>query len=339
MFNGDRQRKSVLVDYGFRLPSALDNRPLKFDEFLERVPQVVFVSATPGPFEKEQSSYTAQQVIRPTYVIDPEVEIRPTHHQIDDLINEIQIRKERNERTLVTTLTKKMAEDLTRYLQDLNVKVNYIHSEVHSLERPEILRDLRAGVYDVVIGVNLLREGLDLPEVTLVAILDADKEGFLRSETSLIQTIGRAARNAGGRVLMYADRVTDSMQAAIDETDRRREIQREYNLLHGYEPSTVKKEIRETVRSYDAVAELVAQYGEDTSKSLSDSEIPVRLEDLPVLIGALEKQMKDLAKAMEFERAAEVRDEIGRLRQLMGVSSDRSIGTDKRKNRMMSKRR
>lgn len=327
MYNGDRQRKSVLVDYGFRLPSALDNRPLKFDEFLTRVPQVVFVSATPGQFEGEQEAQRVQQVIRPTYIIDPEVEIRPTIGQIDDLINEIQIRAGRGERTLVTTLTKKMAEDLTGYLEDLGVKVNYIHSNVHSLERPEILRDLRLGVYDVVVGVNLLREGLDLPEVTLVAILDADKEGFLRSETSLVQTIGRAARNVGGKVLLYADGITGSMERAIAETNRRREIQLAYNREHGTEPSTVRKEVRETVRSYEAVAETRAEYG--GSVSVAPGE-PVRIEDIPVLIGQLEVQMRELAKNMEFERAASVRDEIVALRRTMGVSDGR-IGVEKRK--------
>ncbi|QYK53131.1 MAG: excinuclease ABC subunit UvrB [Fimbriimonadaceae bacterium] len=330
MYNGDRQRKSVLVDYGFRLPSALDNRPLKFDEFLDRVPQVVHVSATPGPFELEVENNRVEQIIRPTYVIDPEISVRPTEKQIDDLITEIQKRVERKERTLVTTLTKKMAEDLTGYLEDLNVRVNYIHSEVHSLERPEILRDLRLGVYDVVVGVNLLREGLDLPEVTLVAILDADKEGFLRSETSLIQTIGRAARNEDGLVIMYADRVTRSMQAAIDETNRRREIQAEYNEKNGTRPRTVKKEVRETVRSYDAVAETVAQYSDEVGQKLAADGQPIRVEDIPVLISALEKNMKELAKAMEFEKAAQVRDEISGLRKMMGISDGR-IGVDKRK--------
>lgn len=330
MYNGDRQRKSVLVDYGFRLPSALDNRPLKFDEFLDRVPQVIHVSATPGPFELEVENNRVEQIIRPTYVIDPQISVRPTEKQIDDLITEIQKRVERKERTLVTTLTKKMAEDLTGYLEDLNVRVNYIHSEVHSLERPEILRDLRLGVYDVVVGVNLLREGLDLPEVTLVAILDADKEGFLRSETSLIQTIGRAARNEDGLVIMYADRITRSMQAAIDETNRRREIQAEYNEKNGTRPRTVKKEVRETVRSYDAVAETVAQYSDEVGQKLAADGQPIRIEDIPVLISALEKNMKELAKAMEFEKAAQVRDEISGLRKMMGISDGR-IGVDKRK--------
>jgi excinuclease ABC subunit B len=325
MYNGDHQRKSVLVDYGFRLPSALDNRPLKFEEFLERVPQVVFVSATPGPFEAEHEEQRVQQIIRPTFVVDPEVEIRPTRGQIDDLIHEIQQRAARGERTLVTTLTKKMAEDLTGYLEDLGVKVNYIHSNVHSLERPEILRDLRLGVYDVVVGVNLLREGLDLPEVTLVAILDADKEGFLRSETSLIQTIGRAARNVSGKVILYADGVTGSMERAIAETNRRREVQQAYNAEHGITPQTVHKQVRETVRSYDVVAEAQASYGVEI-----DASAPVMLEDVPILIGQLETQMKELAKNMEFERAAEVRDEITALRKLIGVTAGK-LGMEKRK--------
>lgn len=337
MYNGDKQRKSVLVDYGFRLPSALDNRPLKFEEFLERVPQVVYVSATPGPFEKETQSQVVEQIIRPTYVVDPEVDIRPTKGQIDDLIHEIQLRVEAGERTLVTTLTKKMAEDLTGYLQDLNVKVQYIHSNVHSLERPEILRDLRLGIYDVVVGVNLLREGLDLPEVTLVAILDADKEGFLRSETSLIQTIGRAARNEKGRVIMYADNITGSMARAIEETNRRRETQLQYNESHGTSPRTVQKVVRETVRSYDAVKEVASQYSEEVQQKIGKDGAPVRVEDIPILISSLEKEMKDLAKAMEFEKAAKVRDDIEGLRGILGTSSGR-LGQDKRKNRRMAKR-
>jgi len=337
MYNGDRQRKSVLVDYGFRLPSALDNRPLKFDEFLQRVPQVVFVSATPGPFEKENQAQEVQQIIRPTYLLDPEIDVRPTHGQIDDLIGEISQRVAKGQRTLVTTLTKKMAEDLTSYLQDLNIKVQYIHSNVHSLERPEILRDLRLGVYDVVVGVNLLREGLDLPEVTLVAILDADKEGFLRSETSLVQTIGRAARNVEGRVIMYADTMTKSMRNAIDETQRRRKIQAEYNARNGVEPTTVKKEVRETVRAYDAVAEIIAQYSSETAEKLDADGQSLRLEDIPVLITALEKKMKDLAKAMEFEKAAEVRDEIADLRKLLGTGEGQ-LGREKRKRPRMTGR-
>jgi excinuclease ABC subunit B len=340
MYNGDQQRKSVLVDYGFRLPSALDNRPLKFEEFLERVPQVVFVSATPGPFEIEHESQRAQQIIRPTYIVDPEIEVRPTQHQVDNLIKEIQDRVAKGERTLVTTLTKKMAEDLTRYLQDLNVKVQYIHSNVHSLERPEILRDLRLGVYDVVVGVNLLREGLDLPEVTLVAILDADKEGFLRSGTSLIQTIGRAARNVDGKVILYADQITDSMKSAMEETERRREIQVRYNEEHGVQPMTVKKEVRETVRVGEFVREMTAQYSVGTEERLAEGGTPMRIEDIPIAIARLEKEMKDLARAMEFEKAAQVRDEIRELRKLMGVSEGR-IGQEKRRlpDQMKNRRR
>lgn len=322
MFNGDRQRKSVLVDYGFRLPSALDNRPLKFEEFLERVPQVVFVSATPGPFEAEHGAQTVEQIIRPTYLVDPHVSVRPTKGQIDDLINEIRIRADRGERTLVTTLTKRMAEDLKGYLEDIDINVQYIHSEVHSLERPEILRDLRLGVYDVVVGVNLLREGLDLPEVSLVAILDADKEGFLRSETSLIQTIGRAARNVSGVVIMYADNVTGSMQRAIDETNRRREIQLEYNRENCVSPQTVAKEVRETIRLGEYVAEKRAEYG---AQELVD------LDDLPKIISELESRMKEHAKAMEFEEAAQIRDEISELRKLYGIT-DGHLGREKRKD-------
>jgi len=328
MYNGDQQRKSVLVDYGFRLPSALDNRPLKFDEFLQRVPQVVYVSATPGPFENETQAQVVEQIIRPTYVVDPDVEIRPTKGQIDDLMHEIRERVDRGERSLVTTLTKKMAEDLTGYLQDLNVKVQYIHSNVHSLERPEILRDLRLGVYDCIVGVNLLREGLDLPEVTLVAILDADKEGFLRSETSLIQTIGRAARNVNGKVLLYADTITGSMQRAIEETNRRRAIQEKYNEENNMEPRTVAKAVRETVRSYDAVEGVAGQYSSSTEAGLDGA--PIRLEDIPMVIASLEKDMKDLARAMEFEKAAEVRDEIQSLRALLGTADGR-LGMGKRK--------
>lgn len=326
MFNGDQQRKSVLVDYGFRLPSALDNRPLKFEEFLNRVPQVVYVSATPGPFERETQSNVAEQIIRPTYVVDPEVEVRPTRKQIDDLINEIQIRVQKGQRTLVTTLTKKMAEDLTGYLKDLDIKVQYIHSNVHSLDRPEILRDLRLGKYDVVVGVNLLREGLDLPEVTLVAILDADKEGFLRSNTSLVQTIGRAARNVDGTVIMYADTITNSMQAAIEETRRRREVQLAYNREHGVSPQTVAKEVRETVRSQELVV------AEPSGPAFGADEA-VDLDNLPIIIDSMEKEMKLLAKNMQFERAAEVRDEIAKLRRLVGVAEGGNVTGAKRKVR------
>ncbi len=337
MYNGDKQRKSVLVDYGFRLPSALDNRPLKFDEFLERVPQVMFVSATPGPFEKENQAQVVQQIIRPTFLVDPEVIIRPTKGQVDDLLAEVQKVVATGRRVLVTTLTKKMAEDLSGYMSDIGVKVNYIHSNVHSLERPEILRDLRLGIYDVLVGVNLLREGLDLPEVTLVAILDADKEGFLRSETSLIQTIGRAARNVDGRVIMYADNITGSMERAIDETNRRRAIQVQYNIDNGTEPTTIIKEVRETIRSYDQVNEIAAQYSSETQKAILDGS-PVRVEDIPILISSMEKEMKDLAKAMEFEKAAHVRDEIEALRKIMGTSDGR-LGQEKRKVRRFASRK
>ena len=337
MYNGDKQRKSVLVDYGFRLPSALDNRPLKFEEFLERVPQVVFVSATPGPFEKENEAQVVQQIIRPTFLVDPEVVIRPTKGQIDDLLQEIQGVVAKGSRVLVTTLTKKMAEDLTGYLKDIGVKVNYIHSNVHSLERPEILRDLRLGVYDVVVGVNLLREGLDLPEVTLVAILDADKEGFLRSETSLIQTIGRAARNVDGKVIMYADNITGSMSRAIEETNRRRAIQVQYNIDNNVEPVTIKKEVRETIRSYDQVQDIAAQYSDETKAAVM-GDAAVRVEDIPILIAAMEKEMKDLAKAMEFEKAAGVRDEIESLRKIAGTSDGR-LGQEKRKVRRFASRK
>ncbi|MGI8924709.1 MAG: excinuclease ABC subunit UvrB [Fimbriimonadales bacterium] len=319
MYNGDVQRKGVLVEYGFRLPSAMDNRPLKFAEFKERAGQIIFVSATPGPFEKENSSQTVEQIIRPTFLVDPEVDIRPTQGQVDDLIHEIQVRVQKGERSLVTTLTKRMAEDLTSYLQELNVKVQYIHSDVHSLERPEILRDLRLGVYDVLVGVNLLREGLDLPEVTLVAILDADKEGFLRSDTSLIQTIGRAARNVGGRVIMYADRITGSMERALAETNRRRQVQEEYNEEHGTSPTTVAKKVRETVRSYHFVAEESAAYGLPPARKPDGS--PIDVTDIPVEVARLEKEMIGFAREMEFEKAARVRDEIFELRKIAGISN------------------
>lgn len=312
MYNGDLQRKRMLVEYGFRLPSAMDNRPLRFEEFLQRVGQVIFVSATPGAYEREVSEQIVEQIIRPTGLLDPEVIVRPTQGQIDDLIDEIRKRVDRQERTLVTTLTKKMAEDLTNYLQELGIKVQYLHSDIQSLERAEILRDLRLGTYDVVVGVNLLREGLDLPEVSLVAILDADKEGFLRSETSLIQTIGRAARNKFGQVILYADRITGSMQRAIEETNRRRQIQLAYNRQHGIEPETVRKEVRETVRAYKVAEEREAYRIIDTDR--------IAFEDLPLVISRLEQEMRECAKNLEFERAAILRDEILRLRRILEQS-------------------
>ena len=304
MYNGDQARKGVLVEHGFRLPSALDNRPLKFEEFEEHIHQAIYVSATPGPYEIEHTPKMVEQIIRPTGLLDPVIQVRPIHGQIDDLIHEINVRAERNERVLITTLTKKMSEDLADYLKELNIKVNYLHSEVKTLERIEIIRELRLGVYDVLIGINLLREGLDIPEVSLVAILDADKEGFLRSERSLIQTIGRAARNSNGEVIMYADKITDSMQKAIDETKRRRTIQMEYNEKHGITPTTINKKVREVIRATQA-AEEVETYAQQliSGKELSKDE-------RAALIMNLEKEMKDAARALNFERAAELRDAL-----------------------------
>lgn len=304
MFNGDQARKKVLVDHGFRLPSAMDNRPLTFDEFEEHIHQAVFVSATPGPYELEHTPEMVEQIIRPTGLLDPEIEVRPIEGQIDDLMDEIQQRKERGERVLVTTLTKKMSEDLTNYLKEAGVKVNYLHSEIKTLERIEIIRELRMGVYDVLVGINLLREGLDIPEVSLVTILDADKEGFLRSERSLIQTMGRAARNENGQVIMYADRITDSMQKAIDETTRRRTIQAAYNEEHGITPVTIKKQIRDVIRATEA-AEEAEEY---VSKAVEGKKL--KKEDRMKLITLLEKEMKEAAKALDFERAAELRDTV-----------------------------
>lgn len=300
MYNGDQARKKMLVDHGFRLPSAMDNRPLRFEEFEKHIEQAIFVSATPGPFELEHTPEMAQQIIRPTGLLDPEIEVRPIEGQIDDLIDEIQARIAKNERVLITTLTKKMSEDLTDYLKEIGIKVQYLHSEIKTLERTEIIRDLRLGTYDVLVGINLLREGLDIPEVSLIAILDADKEGFLRSERSLIQTIGRAARNANGHVIMYADKITDSMQKAIDETARRRTIQIAYNEKHGITPTTIHKEIRESIRA-TTVAEEVEKYV--TNKKLTKKE---RDE----LIATLEVEMSEAARALDFERAAELRDTI-----------------------------
>ncbi|MEG6573004.1 excinuclease ABC subunit UvrB [Caldibacillus debilis] len=308
MYNGDRSRKEVLVEHGFRLPSALDNRPLTFEEFEQHINQIIYVSATPGPYELEHCPEVVEQIIRPTGLLDPVVEVRPVKGQIDDLIGEIRERIDRNERVLVTTLTKKMAEDLTDYLKDAGIKVQYLHSEVKTLERIEIVRDLRLGKFDVIVGINLLREGLDIPEVSLVAILDADKEGFLRSERSLIQTIGRAARNANGKVIMYADTITHSMRIAIEETRRRRRIQEEYNKKHGIVPKTIHKEIHDVIRATKA-----AEDGEEyRTGSLAKGKMSKKEREK--LIARLEKEMKEAAKALDFERAAELRDAIFELK-------------------------
>ncbi|MBS9802802.1 excinuclease ABC subunit B [Bacillus cereus] len=300
MYNGDQARKQVLVDHGFRLPSALDNRPLMFDEFEEKTNQVIYVSATPGPYELEQSPGVIEQIIRPTGLLDPPIDIRPIEGQIDDLLGEIQDRIAKNERVLITTLTKKMSEDLTDYLKDVGIKVNYLHSEIKTLERIEIIRDLRLGKFDVLVGINLLREGLDIPEVSLVAILDADKEGFLRSERSLIQTIGRAARNENGRVIMYADRITRSMGIAIEETQRRRSIQEAYNEEHGITPKTIQKGVRDVIRATTA-AEEPETYEAAPTKKMTKKE-------REKTIAKMEAEMKEAAKALDFERAAELRD-------------------------------
>lgn len=309
MFGGDQSRKQTLVDYGFRLPSALDNRPLNFQEFEHRINQVIFTSATPGPYEKEHAEQTVDQIIRPTGVVDPEIEIRPVQGQVDDLLEEIRQRVKKNQRTLVTTLTKRMAEDLADYMDELGIKVHYLHSEIDTLERVDILRDLRLGVFDVVVGINLLREGLDLPEVSMVAILDADKEGFLRSEHALIQNIGRAARHVEGKVIMYADRMTDSMQHAINETNRRREKQEAYNILHNIIPHTVVKEIRDLSASLSGarvIAEAPAPYS---------AGVQLPQHELVRLIDDLEQQMKEAANNLDFERAAVLRDQIRDLRR------------------------
>ncbi|MEH7479887.1 helicase-related protein, partial [Neobacillus drentensis] len=303
MFNGDKARKQVLVDHGFRLPSALDNRPLMFDEFEKHIQNIIFVSATPGPYELEHTPEMVSQIIRPTGLLDPTLEVRPIEGQIDDLIGEIHERVRKNERVLVTTLTKKMSEDLTDYLKEIGIKVQYLHSEVKTLERIEIIRELRLGKYDVLIGINLLREGLDIPEVSLIAILDADKEGFLRSERSLIQTIGRAARNAHGHVIMYADKITNSMELAISETKRRRAIQEEYNRKHGITPMTIQKDIRDVIRATHA-----AEDQEDYKPAASFSKMSKKEKEK--LIATMEKEMKVEAKALNFERAAELRDLI-----------------------------
>ncbi|HET7579108.1 MAG TPA: excinuclease ABC subunit UvrB [Bacillales bacterium] len=301
MYKGDRARKNMLVEHGFRLPSARDNRPLMFEEFEKHINQIVYVSATPGPYELEHSPEATEQIIRPTGLLDPTVEVRPIEGQIDDLLDEVHDRVERHERVLVTTLTKKMAENLTDYLNDMGVKVRYLHSEIKTLERIEIIRDLRLGVFDVLVGINLLREGLDIPEVSLVAILDADKEGFLRSERPLIQTMGRAARNENGSVIMYADNMTDSMKKAISETNRRREIQQAYNEKHGITPKTIKKEVRDVIRATMAAEEKEKYEGKPKVEKMSKSE-------RKKVITRMEKEMKEAAKDLNFERAAELRD-------------------------------
>ncbi len=317
MYNGDRARKETLVEYGFRLPSAVDNRPLKFEEFEEVMGSAIYASATPGPYEMGHAEQVVEQIIRPTGLVDPEVEVRPTKGQVDDLIGEIRQRVERGERVLVTTLTKRMSEDLSEYLKELGIKIQYLHSEVETLERVGILRDLRLGAYDVVVGINLLREGLDLPEVSLVGILDADKEGFLRSDTALIQTIGRAARHVNGRVIMYADRVTDSMKRAIDETNRRRAKQIKYNEENGIVPISIHKAIHDLTEEFSqkAVSEMRGEY-----KTRSMSDLP--RNELKQIIHEMEKQMKEAAKNLEFERAAALRDELFGLKSLLAEDED-----------------
>lgn len=315
MYNGDRARKETLVEYGFRLPSALDNRPLTFAEFESHIDQVVFVSATPGEYELAHSKEPVEQVIRPTGLLDPEIELRPSEHQVDDLMNEIRLRIQKHQRTLVTTLTKRMAEDLTEFLVEAGVKTAYIHSDVGTLERSDILRELREGVYDVLVGINLLREGLDLPEVSLVAIIDADKEGFLRSESALIQTIGRAARHVEGKVIMYGDKVTGAMRYAIDETERRRVIQSRYNEEHGITPHSVNKLIDEGLRAVIPVDESKAR------PKLNLNKIPI--DEYQHLIGELTGQMEIAAANLEFEQAAELRDTISEIKQRLAQSKRR----------------
>jgi len=305
MYNGDRARKESLVNYGFRLPSAFDNRPLTFNEFEQRINQAVFVSATPADYEKEHSKENVvEQIIRPTGLLDPKIEVKPTENQIDDLMEQIAEQTAKGDRTLVTTLTKKMAEDLTAYLRNAGIRVRYMHSEIKALERMEIIRDLRIGEFDVLVGINLLREGLDIPEVSLVAILDADKEGFLRSERSLIQTIGRAARNTEGRVIMYADELTESMEKAITETNRRRAIQEAYNEKHGITPQTIRKSVRDVIKA-TIVEDLQSEYGISKDESVED------------IISRLTDEMLKHAQSMEFEKAAELRDKIKELEKML----------------------
>ena len=350
MYNGDRARKESLIEYGFRLPSALDNRPLKFDEFVERINQIVYVSATPGPYEMEVETNIAEQIIRPTGLLDPSIEIRPIKGQMDDLLGEIHKRAAKNERVLVTTLTKKMAEDLTEFLKEMGVRVRYLHSDIVTIERAEIIRDLRAGVFDVLVGINLLREGLDMPEVSLVAILDADKEGFLRSDTAMIQTIGRAARNVNGHVIMYADRITGSMQRAIDETDRRRAVQEAYNIEHHITPKSVTKDVKELIELTKIEEDLVtdgkglspkkgkkksAAAGMDHGHEIYAQDVAtikvaeITAEELYNKIEEFDRQMKAAAKQLEFEKAAKLRDQLGELRQQW--SDMHSVGDSKLK--------
>ena len=315
MYEGDRSRKQTLVDYGFRLPSALDNRPLKFEEFEQRVNQVIYVSATPGEYElRKARGRVVEQIIRPTGLVDPEVEVRPAATQVDDLLGEIKKRVKRGERVLVTTLTKRMAEDLTQYYQDMGIRVRYLHSDIDTLERVEILRDLRLGKFDVLVGINLLREGLDLPEVSLVAILDADKEGFLRSERSLIQTFGRAARNVNGKVILYADTITGSMKRAIEETERRRKLQMEYNRKHGITPTTIKSKIKDIMESiYEADYYTVEVAREEPAEYVAPQDIPAKIKEL-------RQKMHEAARRLEFERAAELRDRIRELEKMQVLS-------------------
>jgi excinuclease ABC subunit B len=339
MYEGDRSRKVTLVEHGFRLPSAIDNRPLRFDEFLDRIGQRVFVSATPGPYELRESTRVVEQIIRPTGLVDPEVVVRPTKGQVDDLIHEIKLRADRDQRILVTTLTKKMAEDLTDYLLEMGLRVRYLHSEINTVQRIEILRDLRLGEFDALVGINLLREGLDLPEVTLVAILDADKEGFLRSGTSLVQTIGRAARNVDGQVIMYADEVTPSMRRAIDETNRRRKLQIEYNQANGIDPQTVRKRVTDIIQALRGEEEGVAAGGRQRK---GRAPTPARgragrrggepavagmpKDDLVRLITSLEEEMHEAAKDLRFEYAARLRDEVADLRRELRVMTEVGVG-------------
>ena len=350
MYNGDRARKESLIEYGFRLPSALDNRPLKFDEFVERINQIVYVSATPGPYEMKVETNVAEQIIRPTGLLDPSIEIRPIKGQMDDLLGEIHKRAAKNERVLVTTLTKKMAEDLTEFLKEMGVRVRYLHSDIVTIERAEIIRDLRAGVFDVLVGINLLREGLDMPEVSLVAILDADKEGFLRSDTAMIQTIGRAARNVNGHVIMYADRVTGSMQRAMDETDRRRAVQEAYNIEHHITPKSVSKDVKELIELTKIEEDMVTDgkglspkkgkkkssaagmdHGYEPYAQDADATkvAEITAEELYNKIEELDRQMKAAAKQLEFEKAAKLRDQLGELRQQW--SDMHSVGDSKLK--------